>query len=675
MAEPKFNFEAMLVRERPALPPLPVVDPRGRWQATIEGRRKPLVVRRDDHVSIRTNIGGKDEIRCEVHDGQLNPGVMVANLLSAASSTVALENVTPYRVSSAGHAPVLLVRAGYSTREAPPLAGELKVAVSPGTQYTIVCLHDEPGYRDAFARVVEGLVGSFQSAEPDRTPQYSAVWRQQVGEANTGYGWERIFADADGAMSSFTFDVMIAQLASGELRIRDEIAVEVHDHRGIRRANLLSFRGTSRVYEIALERADSGAYSYRGTLEGKPLEGQLQASTPLASQYELFLQLRKALAGKAPASFRRDEYRPLLDPRRVISADYVLDPAAQTLTRKAGSATDVFSLDGGRPSGSRIQVGPNVFVGTLIDRRDMLGDERGVTVGAQPAPLEGTALPLANLRSNFETRVFAETDHTPAKQPPAGVFSKVTYAAPLGANVAYVTPPRKGNKQAAVIWVGGGLDWSIGEAAWNKAPRGNDRSARAFREAGLTLMLPALRGSNENPGKNECFFGEVEDLLAAADYLAARQDVDAARIYLVGNASGGTLALLTAATTARFRAIFAFSPVSDARQYGTPAGGGCLPADASAEELAVRAPLQFMGTILTPTYVFDAGIDGNPDALDNLRARSSRNVHFKIVPDLNGNSMLAPVTEVIARAIARDQVDDAHLVITAAGGQAAGGAK
>lgn len=669
MAEPKFDFEAMLARERAPLPPLPVLDPQGRWRATIEGRRAPLVVQREDHVSIRTNFGGKDELRCEVHEGQLNPGVMLANLLGAASGSIALENVTPYRVSSARHAPILLVRARYATRQTPPLAGELKLAVSPGPRHTIVCLHDEPGYRDAFARIVEGLVGTFQSSEPDPIPHYSAVWRQQVGEATTGYSWERIFADPDGAISSFTFDVMIAQLASGELRVSEEMAAEVHDHRGIRRANFLSFRGTSRVYEIALERGDGGAYTYRGTLEGKPLEGQLQARAPLGSQYELLLHLQRALAGKAPSTFRRDEYRPLQDPRRVSSAEYVLDPAAQTLTRKSGPATDVFTLDGGRPSGSRVQAGPNVFVGTLLARHDTLGSEPGVTLGAQPAPAPGSPLPLAGLRRNFETRVFAETDHTPAKQPPAGVFSKVTYAAPLGANVAYVTPPRAGKKRPAVIWVGGGLDWSIGEVAWAKAPRGNDRSARAFRDAGLTLMLPALRGSNENPGKNECFFGEVEDLIAAADYLAQREDVDPERIYLVGHASGATLALLTAASTERFRSIFAFSPVSDVRQYGTPAGGGCLPANASAEEQAVRAPVRFMGTILTPTHVFDAGVGGNPDVLDELRASASRNVRFTVVPDVDANGVLAPGTEVIARAIAQDQVDDAHLVIGTRGGQ------
>jgi acetyl esterase/lipase len=241
----------------------------------------------------------------------------------------------------------------------------------------------------------------------------------------------------------------------------------------------------------------------------------------------------------------------------------------------------------------------------------------------------------------------------------------VTYPAPLGANVAYVTPARSGPKRPAVVWIGGGLDWSIGDLAWRPAPREDDRSARAFREAGLVLMLPALRGSNENPGKNECFLGEVDDLLAAAEHLAAREDVDPARVYLAGHATGATLALLAAASSDRFRAVFAFGPVADARQYGTVTGGGCLPAEAHPEELVLRAPVNFVGSIRTPTFVFEGGTGGGAEAFETLRAAASSAVSFAVVPGVDSKSILAPGTETIARAILAGQVDEAHLVIHA----------
>jgi acetyl esterase/lipase len=139
--------------------------------------------------------------------------------------------------------------------------------------------------------------------------------------------------------------------------------------------------------------------------------------------------------------------------------------------------------------------------------------------------------------------------------------------------------------------------------------------------------------------------------------------VDPERIYLAGHATGGTLSLLTAASSSRFAAVFAFGPVSDARQYGTPGGGGCLPADAAADEVALRAPVNFMGSIRTPTFVFEGGLGGNADVFDDLRARASSSVHFAVVPGLNSTSIVAPGTETIARAILASRVDDAHLAI------------
>ena len=662
-AAPKFNFETMLARERPPAPLVVVSDPRGRWRSIIEARRAPIIVDRDSHVTIRASAATKDEIRCEVHDGQLNPGATITGLLSAATG-ISLEGVAIYRVASAGGAPVVFVRARYSTQQTPALGGELKLAISPGADFSFVCIHDEPGYREAFARTVEGLVSSFVTSAPRPIPQYSAIWQFQVGEALTGYSWERIYADPDGGISSFTFDVLVAQLASGELRIRDDMAVELHDRRGIRRGNFLSYRGISKALELELRRDEKGAYAIRGNVENKPVEAPLAAKGPLMSGYELLLKLQKA--GGASSTWRWDEYRPRVDPLRVQLADYGLDAGGSTLTRQVeGKPAGEWAVVDGLPVKAKVPLGPNTSSGTVLARQSTLASEVGVTVGALPVPEPAAPLPLATRRKALETHVFAETDHTPAKSPPAGVLSKVTYPAPLGANVAYVTPLRPGAKRPGVVWIGGGLDWGVGESAWAQASSNADRSGRAFREAGLALMLPALRGSNENPGRNECFFGEVDDLIAAADFLATRADVDPQHIYLAGHATGGTLALLAAASTDRFRAVFAFGPVGDARQYGTVTGGGCLPENASSDEMALRAPINFMDSIRTPTFVFEGGDKGNGDVFDALRERASSRVHFAIIPGFDSASIVGPGTQVIARAIAKGTVDDEHLVIEA----------
>jgi dienelactone hydrolase len=53
-----------------------------------------------------------------------------------------------------------------------------------------------------------------------------------------------------------------------------------------------------------------------------------------------------------------------------------------------------------------------------------------------------------------------------------------------------------------------------------------------------------LRGGNDNPGTKEAFLGEVDDILAAALYLARQESVDSNGIFLGGHGTGGTLVLL-----------------------------------------------------------------------------------------------------------------------------------
>ncbi len=268
-------------------------------------------------------------------------------------------------------------------------------------------------------------------------------------------------------------------------------------------------------------------------------------------------------------------------------------------------------------------------------------------------------------REGFTTEIFLEhANSTPPTIPPSGVFDLVRYPAPLGANAAYVSPAQEGKRRPAMVWIAGGFDWRIGSDSWEPAGRDNDQSAAAFRQAGIVLMRPSLRGSNGSPGRNECFFGEVEDVIAAAEYLAARPDVDPERIYLAGHSTGGTLALLVAATNDRFRAVFAFGPVEDTRSYGDT---GCLPSDASDLEAAMRAPRKAIPHIMTPTFLIEGAVDGNGPAAEALyAARASAPVELVLVPGKDHFSVLAPGTEVVASAIQADTAAYPDLSLDAA---------
>lgn len=229
----------------------------------------------------------------------------------------------------------------------------------------------------------------------------------------------------------------------------------------------------------------------------------------------------------------------------------------------------------------------------------------------------------------------------------------------------WVWIPGTGKKHPLVIWLVGGFSNGISDLAWSDDnPVSNDQSASQYRKAGLAMMFPSLRGGNNNPGFKEGLYGEVDDVIAAADYAAKLPWVDPNRIYLGGHSTGGTLALLVAeASDERFRAVISFGPTDSVAGYGQK----ILPFDvANKREAYVRAPIEFLGSIKRPTIVIE-GTDNrsNVDSLKALQQRN-RNPLVTILPAVGKDhfSVLAPMNRCFAGKILADTGPTCTLSIT-----------
>jgi acetyl esterase/lipase len=264
--------------------------------------------------------------------------------------------------------------------------------------------------------------------------------------------------------------------------------------------------------------------------------------------------------------------------------------------------------------------------------------------------------PLTQARAGFKTKLVPRSaPREPVPEPPPEVFRKVYYESPVGKLAAYLSQvPDDGVKRPAIIWIRGGRDCNSIKVVWDEMPASNDQNATAYRKAGIVMMFPSLRGGNDNPGIKECFLGEVDDIIAAADYLAREQSVDPKRIYLGGHSTGGTLVLLVAESTDRFRAVFSFAPVSDVAAYEAKF---IIPFDTSnPREVELRSPGRWLLSIRGPTFVFEGtDLTGNIGFLEAMsRASTNPRVHFLPVKGADHLTTLAPTNALIARKILGD---------------------
>jgi acetyl esterase/lipase len=261
---------------------------------------------------------------------------------------------------------------------------------------------------------------------------------------------------------------------------------------------------------------------------------------------------------------------------------------------------------------------------------------------------------LPEARRGFKTTLTPQKGaKEPVEQAPVSIFQTIKYSAPSGELSAYISPdPGDGKNHPAIIWITGGDCNSIGDV-WSPASRSNDQTAAAFRKAGIVMMFPSLRGGNDNPGVKEGFLGEVDDILAAATYLEKQNYVDPKRIFLGGHSTGGTLALLVAESSDRFRAVFSFGPVEDVSSYG--ADSGFLPFDISnTREVELRSPGYWLSSLQSPVWVFE-GAEGNIESLRAMaKASTNSKAHFIEIQFADHFTVLAPTNDLIAKKILQD---------------------
>jgi pimeloyl-ACP methyl ester carboxylesterase len=207
----------------------------------------------------------------------------------------------------------------------------------------------------------------------------------------------------------------------------------------------------------------------------------------------------------------------------------------------------------------------------------------------------------------------------------------------------------------------GGECNTIGDV-WSPQPSSNDQSASAYRQAGIVMMFPSLRGGNQNPGHIEGFYGEVNDVLAAAAQLAVAKYVDPERIYLGGHSTGGTLVMLCAAASNKFRAVFSFGLAHDVAAYG----GEYTPINIfDRKEVDLRSPIKWLHSIQSPVFVFEGTTDGNLIALQEMqRVNKNPLVQFFPIDGHDHFSVLDPINRVIAQKILADTGEKTNITFT-----------
>lgn len=290
----------------------------------------------------------------------------------------------------------------------------------------------------------------------------------------------------------------------------------------------------------------------------------------------------------------------------------------------------------------------------------ILGAKFGYRVYQQSQRGKPQTASFAEARSAHVTKLLVSKTHDSGPLPELYTddLEYTHYEGPLGEMSAIATPvDESGAMMPAIVWVTGGFGGIADGVDLYDSPE-NDQGIASFLDRGIVVFLPAFRGEHENPGVFECFYGEVDDLVAAVEHVAKRVDVDPDRIYLMGHSNGGTNALLASLLTDIPSGVVSFGAVPDMEAVVADGQGFEVePYDiADPKEVILRSAIRYTQDIQAPVLYIE-GV-GNPFAVYYARKMEQNAEKFgvdfsaAIIQGADHYNVLRPIKDLLAERIA-----------------------
>ena len=359
-APPSIDVAAMLTRESEApASPFDVDVDLGEGRAFHARARAAAAPHLDTSAAQPTfamSIGTQSDVTCTVYAQRVDPATTIGNAFRSAvgEGGQIMAQAPSVDVGREGATPILFAEAefvsGPATRRKLAL---LKVAVAATASGSLVCAHDEVGYRRSFRDAVHALVSTARFGGGDaaaRAPRYEEILVAK--QAGVVMGFEKVeiedgptrgsrlehhYASAMGATSTAWLDVDYAET------ITTDAAGEIIDYTHVEEAAGVV---TDRV---ALERQPAGRrhYAYKGQRENKVVEGSFVADEPMTTPYTRAAKVKSFAEGRAGSRAR--ELRTFgYDPSKPAgSFELVLrrDASDHTLSMRVGDLVKTCVLD------------------------------------------------------------------------------------------------------------------------------------------------------------------------------------------------------------------------------------------------------------------------------------------------------------------------------------------
>lgn len=250
-------------------------------------------------------------------------------------------------------------------------------------------------------------------------------------------------------------------------------------------------------------------------------------------------------------------------------------------------------------------------------------------------------------REHFRTHLLRKgpaPDKYESLDPPSGA-ERIFYRSGRTGSVnlaAWVSKYKREKKlKPAVLFLHGGNAMGVGQ--WNPI--------QGYVDAGYVVMMPSLRGENGQSGIFSGFYDEVDDVLSAADRLAHLPGIDPKRVFLAGHSVGGTLAMLSAMSSYKFRAAVPISGNPNAYRFFTRYPDDIRFDDSVPHEFEVRSAVCYAHSFKCPIMLLHASSETNFDQGNELLIKRAKAAKASITSNVIEGTHLSEIPGAVEASI------------------------
>lgn len=203
--------------------------------------------------------------------------------------------------------------------------------------------------------------------------------------------------------------------------------------------------------------------------------------------------------------------------------------------------------------------------------------------------------------------------------------------------MAWLALPKQGKQPyPIVVFAHGG--YALGKSDFDEV--------QPFVSKGYALLLPTWRGENGNPGNFEMCGGEVEDLVAAIDYVSTKKSIDKSKIFVAGHSIGATNVMLAAELSGKIRKAVACGGLPDMASAGSAYENPPFD-DKNWTERYMRSPAKWAKELKCPLLLLYAEKDPG-DAMfkkqaEHMKESSDKNsISVEVIPNTDHFTALRP---------------------------------